>query len=56
VLVIETFLSIPCVALIALAVYIMHLPGDSASVLYISGGYYILISLSGDIEKHLPGL
>jgi O-antigen/teichoic acid export membrane protein len=51
VLVLESLLAIPCMGLIALAAWIMRLPADSAEVLYIAGGYYILISLGNDIKN-----
>ena len=51
VLVLESLLSIPCFGLIALAARIMRLPPESASILYIAGGYYILVSLGGDIKN-----
>ena len=51
VLVLESLLSIPCMGLIALAAWIMRLPAESAAILYIAGGYYILVSLGGDIKN-----
>ena len=51
VLVLESLLSVPCFGLIALAARIMRLPPESASILYIAGGYYILVSLGGDIKN-----
>ncbi len=51
VLVLESFLSIPCFGLIALASWIMRLPPESAAILFIAGGYYILVSLAGNIKN-----
>jgi O-antigen/teichoic acid export membrane protein len=51
VLVLESILSVPCFGLIALAAWIMRLHADSAAVLYIAAGYYILTSLAGDIRN-----
>jgi O-antigen/teichoic acid export membrane protein len=49
-LVIELLLSIVAFAFIALAVFIMRLPSDSAVVLYIAGGYCILTIFSNTMK------
>jgi O-antigen/teichoic acid export membrane protein len=50
ILVIELLMSVPCFGFVALASSLMHLPTDSTIVLYISGGYYILLILTGTIK------